>query len=149
MLLSMGFAAVMSIASGCASTIAEKLDQTAPFELSNIIPPFKLDSSASSMVIYDGNDSPTEADADQVRLALARLLATPRYQRGGVIPARFRVSVKVDHKWWPAIACIDLQILGCPTGYTNANVILELQVGDMFFIGRGQATGSADFITTV
>ena len=139
MLLSMGFAAIASLTSGCGVTLMEKLNQSAPFRLSEAIPPFKLDSSAS-LVIYDGNDSPSEAEADQVRGAVSRLFAT-RYGQRGVTPARFRLRVQVDYKWWPAVVCIDTQIFGCPTGYANANVTLDLQVGDKIFVGHGQATG--------
>jgi hypothetical protein len=139
MLLSMGLAAVVSVTLGCGETLMTTINQAAPLKLSKAIPPFKLDSSAS-MVIYEGNDSPTEAEADQVRGAFSRLLAT-RYGQRGVTPARFRLRIQVDYKWWPAVACIDLQLFGCPTGYANASVILDLQVGDRLFVGHGQSTG--------
>jgi hypothetical protein len=138
-LFSMALAAAVSVASGCGPALVENLNQAAPRRLSEEIPPFKLDSSAS-MVIYEGNDSPTEADAASVRVAFANLLDT-RYGRGGVTPARFRLRVSVNYRWWPAIACIDLQIVGCPTGYADARVILDLQVGDKLFVGHGQGTG--------
>jgi hypothetical protein len=117
----------------------DNLNQAAPGRLSGAIPPFRLDSRAS-MVIYAGNDSPSEADAYQVRAALTVLLQT-RYGRGGVTPARFRLRVEVDYSWWTAIACIDLQVLGCPTGYAHARTTLDLQVGDKLFVGYGQGVG--------
>jgi hypothetical protein len=139
MLLSLGLAAIVSMSSGCGSTLMETINQAAPFRLSEAVPPFKLDSNAS-MVIYEGNDSPTELEANQVRGAFSRLLAT-RYGQNGVTPARFRLCVQVNYRWWPAIACVDLQPFGCPTGYTSASVTLDLQVGDRFYVGQGQGTG--------
>ena len=139
MVLSIGIAAAMSVASGCSTTVMDSLNKAAPSGLSGEIPPFKLDSRAS-MVVYEGNVSPTEADAHEVRNALALLLHT-RYGRGGGTPARFRLRVHVSYWWWVFILCVDTQIVGCPTGYTSAHTTLELQVGDQVFVGHGQGSG--------
>jgi len=138
-LSSMLLAAAISVVSGCNATLMDNINRTAPTRLSDDVPPFRLDSSAS-MVIYDGNDSPDEADADEARAALANLIQT-RYGRGGVTPARFLLRVHVHYWWWVFILCVDTQILGCPTGYTSARTTLELQVGDRFFVGHGQGSG--------
>jgi hypothetical protein len=96
------------------------------------------------MVVYTGDDSPRQGDADGLRSEISRLLET-RFGRGGATPARFRLRVEVEYHWWPAVACIDLQILGCPTGYANARASLDLQVGDKVFVGHGKATGYGGF----
>ena len=139
MLLAMGLTAVVSVASGCNPTLMEQLKKTAPYRISGEIPPFKLDSRAS-MVVYEGNVSPDEGDADEVRAALTSMLQT-RYGQRGVTPARFRLRVHVNYWWWVFILCIDTQVLGCPTGYTSARTAIELQVGDQMFIGHGEGSG--------
>jgi len=50
------------------------------YRISGEIPPFKLDSRAS-MVVYEGNVSPDEGDADEVRDVLASMLQTRFGQR--------------------------------------------------------------------
>jgi hypothetical protein len=138
-LFSLGIAAVVLTASGCNPTLMQNLFQAAPRAISGEVPPFKLDTGAS-MVIYEGNDSPNEADAADARTALANLIQT-RYGRGGVTPARFRLRVHVSYWWWVFVLCVDTQIIGCPTGYTSARATLELQVGDQLFVGHGQGSG--------
>lgn len=139
MLLSVGLAAAVLLSSGCNATVMDSLNKAAPNRLSGEIPPFRLDSSAS-MVVYEGNVSPDESDADDVRSALTNLIQS-RYGHGGVTPARFRLRVHANYWWWVFILCVDTQLLGCPTGYTSARTTLELQVGDQMFIGHGQGSG--------
>ena len=139
MFLAIGLAAAVSVASGCNPTLMEKLRKGAPSLLSGEIPPFRLDSKAS-MVVYEGNVSPDQADADEVRDALSSLLQTQFGQRG-VTPARFRLHVHVSYWWWVFILCVDTQPAGCPTGYTSARTTLELQIGEQMFTGHGQGSG--------
>lgn len=143
MLLAMGLTAAVSVASGCNPTLMERLKKGTPSLLSGEIPPFKLDSKAS-MVVYEGNVSPDQADADDVRDVLASLLQN-RYGRRGVTPARFRLHVHVSYWWWVFILCVDTQPAGCPTGYTSARTTLELQVGEQMFTAHGEGSGYGGF----
>jgi hypothetical protein len=140
--LSMGLAA-LAFTSGCGFSLAHTIAQSSPGVLHGGISPFRVDPSAS-IVVYTGDDSPRQGDAQGLRSEISRMLET-RYGRRGTTPARFRLRVEVEYHYWPAIACIDLQILGCPTGYTNARASLDLQVGDKLFVGHGRGTGYGGF----
>jgi hypothetical protein len=105
---------------------------------------YRLDVEASS-VEYRGNNSPETTDAVEVRDAVAELLQTRARpvmrNREPSPPARFRAVVDLIRTVWPyswTIACIDLQVVGCPTGWADGEVRLELQVGDQLYAGSGK-----------
>jgi hypothetical protein len=104
---------------------------------------YRLDTEASA-VEYRGNNAPSFAEALEVRDAIGELLRgrarafTP--DRRPAPPARFRAVVEVLRTVWPyswTIACMDLQVVGCPTGSAEATVSIELQVGNAIYVGRG------------
>jgi hypothetical protein len=135
---------VVLLVSGCGFTIRENLSQ---YPINPGLPPdsYVVDLEASS-VEYVGNNGPSEMDAIEVRGNMGQLLENrvrSRSRGHQPTPARFRLRVQVSRQVWPlswSFFCIDLQVLGCPTGYAEASSQLELQVGNEIYIGRGAAS---------
>jgi len=131
--------------SGCGFTIRENLSQ---YPINPGLPPdsYVVDLEASS-VEYVGNNGPSGMEALEVRGVMGQLLqdrVRSKSRGRQPVPARFRLRMQVSRQVWPlswSFFCIDLQVLGCPTGYAEASSQLELQVGNEVYIGRGAGTG--------
>lgn len=107
------------------------------------LPPFVLDLEASS-IEYVGNNSPDLADAAELKSVIGNVLnARTEKGSGQPEPARFRARYNVARHVWPiswTIICIDLQLLGCPTGGANVTAEIDLQIGNQFFHGSGNGS---------
>jgi hypothetical protein len=133
------------LVSGCGFSIQENLN---PFPINQGNPPnsYALDVEASS-VEYVGNDGPSVMDAVEVRAVMAQVLrarVVPRRDGQTPPPARFRLLLNVQREVWPGswfALCIDLQVLGCPTGHAAVSSQLEIQVGNEFYVGNGYGSG--------
>jgi hypothetical protein len=144
--LGLTLASVLLIASGCGWAVVDHLPD---LPVRPGTPPafYRLDIEAST-VEYVGNNTPTDAEALEVRNAVAEILETRAYavahDRASAPPARFKAVVQVRRVVWPqswTIACVDLQVVGCPTGSADVTAQLELQVGNDLYVGRGSGSG--------
>ena len=137
--------ALLALASGCGWSIRHHIDDS--LVVRSVPPAYRLDVEASS-VEYLGNRQPTDADALDAREVIGEILrANARPERPGAPkspPARFRAKLEIIKVVWPegwTPWCLDLQLVGCPTGTADATAQIEVQIGNDLYWGRGAGTG--------
>jgi hypothetical protein len=137
-----GLLLLAGVSAGCGWSVKEHLPDE-PLGVGVAPAAYRLDVTASSLE-YQGDDAPSFTEAWEVRDALGDLLRARAHTvdaNGRPAPAaRFRAAVNVKRNLWPRtwyVLCIDLQVLGCPTGSSEAALDLQLQVGDRLYVGRG------------
>ncbi len=126
---------------GCGASMAEQMGHSW-FTPPKGLPAFDVDVRASS-VEYDGNNSPEMSDATELRDVIATQL---RERLGRAVSgpdaqsARFRARYRVTRQVWPLtwwVLCVDLQLVGCPTGQASVDTEIDFQVGNFLYRGHG------------
>ena len=131
---------------GCSFSVRDYCDPR-PIQPGRPPASYLVDVEASS-VEFIGNHEPTDDEARDLRNLTADILRaralTSAPGQARALPARFHAIYQVERVVWPwswTIFCIDLQLLGCPTGKADATAQLEFQVGNDIYVGKG--SGSA------